>query len=322
MKTTSVFAVTGLLLFMVGLLVGCETKEPQEKKQAPVVKAQPVPGVPPPVPQAHQGKRQGIDVSHYQGLVNWKSVKATGISFAIAKATGGTEFVDSQFNNNWHGMREAGLIRGAYHFFYANEDPIAQAEHFLQTVSSLSAYDLPPLLDVELTEHVPTETIVAGALAWMRHVEQKLGKKPMIYSNVSFYKANLAANFKDYGLWIAEYSDQIQQPDAGRFWQIWQYSQSGSVHGVNGDVDLDIFNGDADQLMDFVNGSGSSTPSPATPAPSTPPASGEQTHTVQHGDNLYRIALRYGVSIEALLQANGIDDPDDIKVGQVLKILR
>ncbi len=286
-----------------------KTKEPQETKQAPV-------------PQAHQGKRQGLDVSHFQGLVNWESVKEAGISFAIAKATGGTRYVDSQFNNNWHGMREAGLIRGAYHFFYADEDPIAQAEHFLHTVPSLSANDLPPLLDVEIARHVPTETIVARALTWMQHVEQKLGKKPMIYSGVSFYKANLAANFKDYGLWIAEYNDQIQQPDAGRFWQIWQYSQSGSVHGVSGKVDLDIFNGDEDQLMDFVNGSGSSTPSPATPPPSTPPASGEQTYTVQPGDNMYRVALRFGVSVEALAQANGIDDPSDIKVGQVLTIPR
>ncbi len=307
---------------MAGLLIGCGMKDLQETTQALVVPAQPVPGVPPPVPQAHQGKRQGVDVSHYQGVVNWESVKETGISFAIAKATGGTRYIDSQFNNNWHGMREAGLIRGAYHFFYADEDAITQAEHFLQTVPSLSANDLPPLLDVEIADHVPTETIVAGALTWMRYVEQRLGKKPMIYSSVSFYKANLAANFKDYGLWIAEYDDQVQQPDAGRFWQIWQYSETGSVHGISSHVDLDIFNGDEDQLMAFVNSSGSSPPSLATPPPPTPTASGEQTYTVQRGDNMYRIALRYRVSVEALAQANSIDDPSDIYVGQVLKIPR
>ena len=98
----------GIVLLMIGVSVGL----------MPSAQAQPA---------SRQDYLQGIDVSHYQGFVNWKQVKAAGYAFGIAKATGGTRFVDSQFHNNWQGMREAGLVRGAYHFFHADENPIDQA---------------------------------------------------------------------------------------------------------------------------------------------------------------------------------------------------
>ena len=322
---------------MAGLLTGCQSEN--DAQATGESGATPTPGVPP----QHLDKLQGLDVSHYQGVVQWESVKGAGISFGIAKATGGTQFVDPQFANNWHGMREAGVVRGAYHFFYADEDPITQAEHFLQAVPSLNANDLPPALDVEINDNVPSATLVARALIWMRHVEQKLGKKPMIYSDISFYKENLAAGFKDYALWVADYDTRIPQPEPGRSWEIWQYSQTGSVHGISGNVDLDLFNGDLDQLMTFVGGTSAPpaaeatpapatpdstpttptpTPTPATPAPTPTPAptTGTQTYTVKPGDTMHALARRFGVSVSAIASANGIANPNILKAGEVLRI--
>ena len=259
-------------------------------------------------------------MSHYQGLVNWKQVKAAGYAFGIAKATGGTGFVDPQFHNNWHGMREQGLVRGAYHFFYADEDPIAQAEHFIQTVSSLRLNDLPPTIDIELTENVPTQTIVARALEWIKHVEEKLGKTPMVYSDLSFYDTYLATGLKDYHLWIAAYSDQAPQVD--RPWEFWQHSESGSVPGINGAVDLDYFNGTMIQLRAFLrdNTQPTATPPTVTPLPAQPAVTTTRTHIVKPGENLYRIALQYKTTIAAIVAANGISNPNRIHAGQVLKI--
>ena len=297
-----------ILLFMTGPSVGLR----------PSAQAQPV---------STETYLQGIDVSHYQGLVNWKRVKEAGYSFAIAKATGGTRFVDSQFHNNWQGMREAGLVRGAYHFFHADEDPIAQAEHFIQTVSTLRPGDLPPIVDIEVTENIPTPTIVARALVWIKYVEEKLGKKPMVYSSLSFYNRYLATDFINYHFWVAEYSNRIEEPRVDRSWEMWQHSQSGSVPGINGDVDLNFFNGTMVQLRAFLRDSSTQpavTPPAAQPA-ATPPAAQPaatptRTHVVKPGENLYRIALRYKTTIAAIAAANGITNPARIHAGQVLKI--
>ncbi len=108
----------------------------------------------------------GIDVSHYQGVVNWGAVKAAGCSFAFAKATEGTGIVDSEFAANWSGMKAAGLARGAYHFFHPSEDAAAQASRFLATVQ-LQPGDLPPVIDVEVSDGADNATVVAGVQAWL-----------------------------------------------------------------------------------------------------------------------------------------------------------
>ena len=315
MKTSRAVSSVGSLLLMIGLLTGWGMDLiPQAQAQVQ--------------PASRQNYLQGIDVSHYQGLVNWEQVKAAGYSFALAKATGGTRFVDSQFHNNWQGMREAGLVRGAYHFFHADEDPIAQAQHYVQTVSSLRINDLPPALDIEVTENIPTATIVARALEWIMYVEQKLGKTPIIYSSLSFYDTYLATAFKDYHLWVAEYNNTIQEPKVDRSWEMWQHSQTGSVPGINAAVDLDYFNGDMNQLKTFLRESTqpAATPPVAPPAqpavtpPAQPTITTTRTHIVKPGENLYRIALQYKTSIAAIVAANGLTNPNRIHAGQVLKI--
>ena len=140
---------------------------------------------------SQQSKAQGIDVSHYQGTINWQSVKQAGIAFAFAKASDGSTGVDSQFKTNWQGMKSAGIIRGAYHFFEPTQDATAQANDFLNTVGSLQAGDLPPVIDVEINNGVSNSQMISGVTTWLTVVQQSLGRTPMIYTVASFWNAHL-----------------------------------------------------------------------------------------------------------------------------------
>ncbi len=187
--------------------------------------------------------REGIDVSHYQGDVDWAQVKAAGKVFAFAKATQGATDVDPMFATNWPAMKQAGLVRGAYHFFQPDEDATAQAEHFIATVK-LETGDLPPVIDIEVSEGQTTQNIDAGVKTWLERVAAAYGVQPIIYSDLSFLQQHLASGFSDYPLWIADYSQDPPEPSGGwQKWTFWQYSQSGTVAGIDGDVDLDRFQG-------------------------------------------------------------------------------
>src|SRR5581483_8614255 len=145
----------------------------------------------------------GIDVSYYQGTVNWQSVKEAGNTFAFARATYGSSKADSKFSANWPAMKTAGIIRGTYHFYVSANDPTAQANLFLQTVGHLESNDLPPVLDVESGSG--TTNLVNGVQQWLDIVEQGLGRTPMIYTGVSFWNDNMTSGFGRYPLWVAEY---------------------------------------------------------------------------------------------------------------------
>jgi len=203
----------------------------------------------------------GIDVSHYQGNVNWNAVKEAGITFAIAKSTGGITYVDPQFQTNWEGIKSAGLVRGTYHFLYAEDNAQDQANNFLKTVGSLDANDLPPFLDVEITDGADGTVITQNVLDWCNAVESALGRKPVIYTNESFGNTYFTdPEFSSYALWVAEYGVQAPtMPGAwsSQDWTLWQSSQSGTVSGVSGDVDLDSFNGSMTDLTNFIQGSSS-----------------------------------------------------------------
>ena len=186
---------------------------------------------------------QGIDVSHYQGAVNWNQVAQTGMAFAFIKATEGISEVDPQFQANWSGAHAAGLLRGAYHFYDPGADPHQQAESFLSVVRP-GAGALPPALDVE-TSGEPSE-ILAGIQVWLTAVEQATGRAPVLYTNPSFW-AGLgtgASGFGRFPLWIAEYGVTAPKvPEGWTTWTFWQFSESGSVPGIQGPVDLDLFQG-------------------------------------------------------------------------------
>lgn len=198
----------------------------------------------------------GIDVSHYQGTINWNTVANDNVKFAIAKATGGDDYTDPMFNVNWQGMRENELVRGAYHFYYPNIDPIAQAKYYLKTVNGFLQKDLPPILDIEVTEGQDASSIVKGALRWIKKVESVTKRRPIIYSDNAFLSEYLNhPELAQYPLWVADYSDEVaplpsywKKPG----WLMWQHSDSGQLEGISTNVDLDKFSGSLRQLRHFV----------------------------------------------------------------------
>lgn len=179
----------------------------------------------------------GIDVSHFQGDVDWPAVASAGISFCFIKATEGLRDVDPMFERNWAGAKAAGLLRGAYHFFHPDEDAKGQAEHFLATVP-LDSGALPPALDIEVTNGVGPQALQAGIETWVKIIEAKAGRKPVLYTDPSFWRDNVKAELGAYPLWLACYGDRAELPPGWQSWTFWQHSQAGRVAGIEGAVDL------------------------------------------------------------------------------------
>lgn len=196
----------------------------------------------------------GIDVSHYQGTVDWAAVRAAGIAFAFAKASDGDTYKDTQFKKNWQGMQAAGLLRGAYHFYESNDDPVTQANNFLSAVGTLDKNDLPPVIDIESTKgNFGNNSLSTNLQICLDTIEKALACTPLIYTNCAFWNANLTAEFGRYPLWIARYSSTPPTiPNAWTNWTFWQYSQSGAVAGVTGAVDLDRFAGSNEDLQQLI----------------------------------------------------------------------
>jgi lysozyme len=181
----------------------------------------------------------GIDVSHFQGEVDWAGVAGTGVRFAFIKATEGLDDVDPRFAQNWQGSRAAGLLRGAYHFLHPNLDGRQQAAHFLSVVT-LDDDALPPALDVEVTDGVDRATLGTCIESWLGAVEAALGCKPVIYADPWFWRDQVGADLGAYPLWLACYAAQPEIPAGWQSWTFWQHSQSGAVDGIAGAVDLDF----------------------------------------------------------------------------------
>lgn len=196
----------------------------------------------------------GIDVSHYQGEIDWKKVKAFGIQFAFIKATDGVNGVDPNLARNTSGAQEAGIPFGLYHFMRPDPTPgnaEKQAEHFLSFENVVAPGLLPPVLDVELPG-IDTESVHW----WLRRASQATGTVPLIYGSSSY----LAEHFKDwvgvdyYPLWVAHYiTHSAPATHPWKTWDFWQYTNSGHVDGILGPVDLDWYNGTSEELAALVS---------------------------------------------------------------------
>ncbi len=197
----------------------------------------------------------GIDVSRYQQIINWDAVKGMNvegvqISFAFIKATEGNGSVDLHFRRNWRKTKEAGMTRGAYHFFIATKDGTAQAKNFVKCVK-LEKGDLPPVLDVEQTYGVSKTILQQRVKAFLYAAELAYGVKPIIYTNADFYKQYLKDGFDEYPLWVAHYLRPLA-PRIERDWHFWQHSESGRVNGIPGKVDFNVFSGDSTQFENLL----------------------------------------------------------------------
>jgi len=206
---------------------------------------------------------QGVDVSDYQGSVTWSDVKSAGIDFAIARISDGSD-LDTEFSANWSGMASAGLVRGAYQYFEPGQDPTTQADIVVSAVGKLGAGDLPVTADMETTGGESSATIVANLKTWAAAVQAGTGKAPMIYTAEGYWDSDVDSSaFSSDPLWVANWG--VSCPDLATgwsSWEVWQYSDSGSVSGISGDVDLDEFNGTLSQLQTFAGG-GTSPPPPS-----------------------------------------------------------
>ncbi|RSK42607.1 glycoside hydrolase family 25 protein [Hymenobacter perfusus] len=189
----------------------------------------------------------GIDVSAYQGKIDWPLVASHRVRFAFIKATEGVTLRDNRFQRNWRGAQRAGVYRGAYHYFQPNYDATRQANLFTRTVP-LAPGDLPPVLDVEHAEFHDVAQMRRGVATWLRLVERHYGVRPILYSNYSFYQRHLAGHFDKYPLWLAHY--EVSQPRLPREkWLIWQHSDEAYVPGIRGTVDFNVFQGNFQRLL-------------------------------------------------------------------------
>jgi lysozyme len=224
---------------------------------------------------------EGVDVSYYQGSIAWSEVAASGRRFAIARVSDGTGFPDPQFSTYYAGIKAAGMVRGSYQFFRPEQSASAQADLVIQAVGTLEDGDLPPVLDVEVTDGESSATIVAGITAWVSQIKASLGVEPIIYTAPGFWDGiSGAGGLSGTTLWVANW--EVSCPSLPSTWSeysIWQYSDTGSVPGISGQVDLDRFNGTAAQLVAYANGGapggggGPTTPGPSpAPTPTPPPA--------------------------------------------------
>jgi lysozyme len=200
--------------------------------------------------------QQGVDVSHYDGTVNWTQAKAAGITFAFTKATESDNYVDPTFAANWSGMKAAGLARGAYHFFDPSVNATTQATYALATIGTLEAGDLPVVLDFEQLSGVSEATAVAGAVTFLASVTKTTGKTAILYMSSDFLAGSYPA-LAPYTLWVANYGASCPgMPSEWPTWTFWQSSDSGSVSGISDAVDLDSFNGSLSALTAYASGAG------------------------------------------------------------------
>ena len=198
----------------------------------------------------HGYQVHGIDISHYQGDINWKMLEQTRqgqfpVQFIFMKATEGGDYSDKRFVANFDSAKAHGFIRGAYHFYNPKTDADKQADFFINSVK-LEPGDLPPVLDIEKKgKDIPK--LQADLKHWLRRIENHYGVKPIIYASYKFKNRYLNDSvFNSYPYWIAHYYVYSVQYKGD--WKFWQHTDVGTLPGIKEQVDLNIFNGGMEGL--------------------------------------------------------------------------
>ncbi len=202
-----------------------------------------------------KGLVRGLDISHYQGEIDWDKlrnadIQGSPVSFVFVKATQGTDIWDENFNQNFHNARKNDIVRGAYHYFSPFTSGKAQAKFFCKMVQ-LEEKDLPPVLDVEELGNQTPEQLQREVLSWMKIVEKHYGVKPILYTGYKFRTTYLnTPEFNQYPYWIAHY--YVDSLEYQGEWAFWQHTDVGQVDGIKGNVDINVFQGDYQDLMDLT----------------------------------------------------------------------
>ncbi len=199
----------------------------------------------------------GVDVSSYQGEIDWQTLAAQDLQFAFIKATEGSTFVDERFEDNYWGALSTTLRVGAYHFFSYDSPGTAQAANFIATVPKTKDM-LPPVVDIEFygdkqenpasreeTQNILTELLNA--------LEEHYGVKPIIYTTQKVYTLYIAGTYHDYDIWISNIVGHPRLLD-GKNWTFWQYSHHGELAGYQGEqkyIDLNVFSGSLEEFQQY-----------------------------------------------------------------------
>jgi lysozyme len=190
----------------------------------------------------------GVDVSRWQGDIDWQKLRRDGANFAFIKATDGGDHTDPNFRRNWNAAREAGVPRGAYHFFYWCRVASEQADWFIRNVPKEKGA-LPPVIDVEWNhtsrcKKRPSPEVVREKMqVFMDRLEAHYGQRPIIYTAPDFYDDNLRGAFKDYPFWLRSVAAHPSKVYPNRDFLFWQYSGTGLAASHDTRIDLNVFNG-------------------------------------------------------------------------------
>ena len=192
----------------------------------------------------------GIDISRYNPTIDWRRAKKEGIEFAFIKATEGKDDVDPSFADHWRKAKRARIPRSAYHFYYFCAPPEAQAANYISRVPKTQS-GLPPILDVEWNPGSPTckkrppRSVVISQLGkWLRKIEGHYGQKPIIYTTPDFYEDNFSGGaLPGYQYWLRSVKAEPKYIYGKRPWVFWQYTGTGSIPGIEGPVDINVFKG-------------------------------------------------------------------------------
>ena len=192
---------------------------------------------------------QGLDVSRFQGPINWQAVAGAGVRFAFINATEGGDLIDPEFRTNMRGAARAGIARGAYHFFYHCRSAAEQARFFIASVPR-QAGALPPVLDIEWTPTSPTCTIRRDAsviraemLDFQRIVGAHYGQRPLIYTTVDFWRDNDLGQLRGEEFWLRSVAAHPSEIYPGQSWTLWQHTSTGLVPGIGTETDINAFVG-------------------------------------------------------------------------------
>ena len=261
---------------------------------------------------------EGIDVSNWQGYINYAEVRNDGIQVVYIKASQGTNIKDAYFDINYENAKVNGLRVGFYHYLTARNVEEAQEEaNFFVSVIAGKTPDCKLVLDYESFGGVERDEINRIARSFMQRVEELTNKEIILYSDLSNARNTFDTSLaQDYALWIAYYEDRNHLISIQTSWDTYigiQYTDRGRVNGVSGSVDRDLYTEEIflNETSEIINNSGNTTPKNTESI----------EYIVQRGDTLSAIARRYGTTVQEIVDINNIQNPDLIYPGEKLRIL-
>ena len=206
----------------------------------------------------------GIDVSKWQGNIDWDQVAGAGVSFAFIRVSDGVNTYDNKFQYNWSEAQRVGILRGVYQFFRPGQDSVAQADLLISEIGgAMTTGDLPPVIDVEASSGLSKAAVAAAVQQWLDRIEAVLGVTPILYTSPGLWSSYVNSNaFSAYPLWVAHYYVTCpRMPTGWTHWEFHQYGDNGTIPGINTtSVDMNVFNGTLADLQSLTWGGGPTGP--------------------------------------------------------------